>query len=436
MTDERRVPGGRLGRLGQLARLGARTGASLLLSSTGDAAAKRAAEVLGEMRGLAAKVGQLASYVDGLVPPEHREAYERSLRSLQASAPRSPWADIRATIEEDLRQPVASLFAELEPEPFASASIGQVHRGRLHSGEAVAVKVQHAGIAKAIEADLSNASLLERFVGATIGSHFESKRVLEELKERFREELDYPLEAERQKAFAELHEGDGAIRIPRVFGSHVGKRVLTTELVSGARLDEVASLPEAERRSYGEVLWRFVYKSNLVGGMFNADPHPGNYLFQPSGRVAFLDFGCIQPIPPERKRLARAMHAAARRGDEAAFRRWAAALIGTKGGRWEEIAVGYARRSFEPLFSSPFRITPSFVADTVAEVRSRQGEVLRLGKGDFAAPPPGMVLMNRLQFGFYSVLARLDVAVDYAAVERAFLSGDDAEADAAPQEAP
>ena len=103
------------------------------------------------------------------------------------------------------------------------------------------------------------------------------------------------------------------------------------------------------------------------------------------------------------------------------FRAQARIILGTKPGRWEDIAIGYARRSFEPLFASPYRIEPAFVAGLVADVRSRKLEVVRLGKGEFTPPPPGMLFMNRLQFGFYSVLAKLDAAVDYVAVERGFL---------------
>lgn len=419
---EREVPTGRLGRLARMARLGARTGASLLLSRSGDSAARQAAEVLGTMRGLAAKVGQLASYVDGLVPEEHRAAYEEALRALQSATVRSPAAAVRALVEEELGGPIDRLFGEWDDEPFASASIGQVHRARLLSGQEVAVKVQHPGITRAVESDLANAGLVEALVGGLVGRHFESRRLFEEVQARLREELDYELEAARQQEFARLHAGDPDIRIPAVIGERSSRRVLTTELVHGARLEEAARRPAAERRRYAEVLWRFVYRGNLVGGMFNADPHPGNYLFQPDGGIAFLDFGCVERFTEQRRRLAVALHRAAWLRDEDAFRQRAAALLQTRGGRWEEIVVSYARRSFEPLFRSPYRITSDYVASLIQQVRDRKLEVLRLGRDEFVPPPPGMILINRLQFGFFSVLARLDVEVDYVAVERSFLA--------------
>src|SRR5690349_3189429 len=149
MTTEKQLPEGRLNRCGRLAGLGARAGAAHLLARRGDAsadAAAHAAEVLGTMRGLAAKVGQMASYVDGFIPEPQREAYESALKSLRAAAPSSSPEAIRRAVEEDLEAPIDRLFAEWEEEPFASASIGQVHRATLADGRRVAVKVQHPGI--------------------------------------------------------------------------------------------------------------------------------------------------------------------------------------------------------------------------------------------------------------------------------------------------
>src|SRR5262245_44070247 len=114
--------------------MGLRTGASLLLARDPEGAARHAAEVLGRLRGLAAKIGQMASYVDGFIPEEHREHFEAALRGLRCAAPRSDAAAVIRLIEEELGAPLSELFAELEPEPFASASIGQVHRARLADG--------------------------------------------------------------------------------------------------------------------------------------------------------------------------------------------------------------------------------------------------------------------------------------------------------------
>lgn len=420
MTNSSKLPQGRLARLSQLAAVGARTGVSLLGSGDGSAAAAHAAKVLGQLRGIAAKVGQMASYVDGVVPEERREAYEAALGALRSRAPTSAFGEIRALVESELGAPLRELYVDFDEVPFASASIGQVHRATLADGTEVAVKVQHPGIAEAVESDLATASVLEPIAALAAGRKVDTQQVLEELRARFREELDYRLEAERQALFAAMHAGDPTIRIPAVIAERSGNRVLTTELVSGVSLEEAAHGSPAERRAYAETLWRFVFKGNLVGGHFNADPHPGNFLFRPGGVVSCLDFGCVEPLPEDRVRSARLLHAAAVRRDEAAFRTHAASILGTRPGVWEDQAIAYSRRCFEPLFASPYRITRAYAAELVSSLREMTQGIRKLPKGEHVTMPKGMLFMNRLQFGFYSVLARLDVEVDYAAVERAF----------------
>jgi predicted unusual protein kinase regulating ubiquinone biosynthesis (AarF/ABC1/UbiB family) len=419
--DESGVPIGRLGRFVKLAGVGARASVDMLSRRGSEKVAERAAEVLGNLRGLAAKLGQTASYVDGFVPETHRAVYEKALGALRSAAPHSSGVAIRSLVEAELGAPLERLFASFSEEPFASASIGQVHRAELPNGQAVAVKVQHPGIDGAIESDLSNVSLLEGFVGALGPRSLNSGAVLEEVKTRFREELDYRLEAERQEQFRTLHAADPMISIPRVVRERSARRVLTMELVKGATLEEAAQASPELRRSYAETLWRFVFKGNLVGGMFNADPHPGNYLFQADGSVTFLDFGCIQPIQGERLEAARRLHRAALAKNEPAFQRAAAVILESKGGSYEAAATAYSRLCFEPVFASPFRITSEFATSLVHQIKSVKEQIWAKDKS-FVQLPSGMLFMNRLQFGFYSVLARLDVSVDYAEVERRFLS--------------
>lgn len=396
--------------------MGIRSGTSLLMSSDGRAAAEHAAQVLGRMRGLAAKLGQMASYVDGFVPEGQREVYELALRGLLAAAPHSPPELVKQLVEVELGGPIDRLFASFELEPFASASIGQVHRAELATGVKVAVKVQHPGIERAIEADLKNASMLEMFVGALGPKALDSRRMLLEIATRFREELDYGLEAERQQQFARIHAADPTIQIPDVIIGHSSRRVLTTELVAGETLEWASGQDESLRRRYAEVLWRFVFRGNLVGGLFNADPHPGNYLFQPNGSIAFLDFGCVQPIGPDGLAQARRLHVAARSGDEAKFREHCVAILKTRGGSYEEAAVAHSRKTFEPLFASPFHLTREFVAGMMQSMLMLKEQLFAKDRS-FVPLPEGVLFMNRLQFGFYSVLARLDVSADYRDVE-------------------
>ena len=422
MSDsERKIPEGRVGRLARMAALGVRTGAGMLMDRDGSSGAKRAADVLGTLRGLAAKVGQMASYVDGIVPEGQRDAYEASMRVLRAQAPRSSPSAIRALVEEELGGPIDTLFATFVDEPLASASIGQVHRATLPDGRAVAVKVQHPGIARAVESDLANASIIEGLAGTLAGKRFDSRSMLDVIKKRFREELDYGMEGANIGHFTRVHAGDPRIRIPAFVETHSRRRVLTTELAEGIDFDEACAAPEKERIEWARTMWRFVFKGNLIGGRFNADPHPGNYIFQPDGGVAFLDYGCVQEISEPKRLMAHAVHWAALDRDEARFARAVSTLVDAKPGGLEDMAVDYTRRCFRPLFESPYRVTKTYAASLVEKMKDMGMAARKVKDEEFFTMPADMVFINRLQFGFYSVLARLDVEVDYAAVERGFL---------------
>lgn len=426
MKDERSLPTGRLGRLGRLVSAGARAGIDLLGKRDSTHSAAAAAEVLGTLRGLAAKVGQMASYVDGVVPEQHRAAYETAMGALRQAAPRSPYPDIRSLIESELGGSIGQLFHTFDELPVASASIGQVHRAIVadaagNPAHEVAVKVQHPGIVAALESDLANASILEQMMAFSGTRRFNSQGMLEMIRTRFREELDYRLEAARQKQFAQVHAGDQTIRIPAVHDALSSGRVLTSEFVRGAPFEQAISASEADRRAWAETMWRFVFKGNLVGGMFNADPHPGNYLFADGGVVTFLDYGCVQAIPPDQHEWAVAIHKTAIARDEQGFAEAGKKLLGTKPGPLEAIVLRYLRRCFEPLFVPRFRMTRQYAASLVDDFKDMTQQALKMEAVYTFAMPTEVLFMNRLQFGFYSVLARLDVDVDYASVERAFL---------------
>ena len=394
---------------------------NLLTTKDGSAAALKAAEVLGNLRGLAAKVGQMASYIDGAVPEAYRHAYEVALQSLRAATHASPPAAIQAVVEQEFGAPIDRLFVEWEAEPFASASIGQVHRARLDGGRLVAVKVQHPGIDRAVESDLRNAGMLQAMVGGILPRAVDTKRLFQDIRARFREELDYVREAENQRAFARMHAGDPQILIPEVITDRSRRRVLTTELFTGATLEDAAKLPESERAVYASTLWRFEFRGLLQYGQFNADPHPGNFLFQPDGKIAFLDFGCVQPMETHLRLAANRLHAAAVARNEADFSRAVTELLQTRGGSYERAVTAYVRRSFRPIFEAPFRVTHEYVKEVVQGIRALKGELFAKDKS-FVMPPRGLAFMNRLQFGFYSVLARLDTVVNYADIERNILA--------------
>jgi predicted unusual protein kinase regulating ubiquinone biosynthesis (AarF/ABC1/UbiB family) len=423
MSGDQKIPSSRLGRFARMATVGMRSGAGMLFGGNGsDGGAAHAAEVLGTLRGLAAKVGQMASYVDGVIPEAHQASYEAALKTLQAQAPRSSGPAMRARVEAELGAPIEHLFLHWQDEPIASASIGQVHLAQLLDGREVAVKVQHVGIEEAFESDLKNAGMLESVISMMGGRKLDVKAMLEEVRTRFREELDYQHEAMRLSQYARLHQGDSQIIVPEWFSSHSTKRVLTTAFMRGMTFEQAVLAQEEERAAWARTMWRFVFKAALHGGLIAADPHPGNYIFQPDGRVVFLDYGCIQPLDDQHRSRVLALHRTAIAGDERGFAEAAKLVVGTKPGALEVMAVKYMRRCFEPLFESPYRMTRNYAAALMAEMREMAKASLKAPPAEFFTLPPHMVFVNRLQFGFYSVLARLDVRVDFAAVERTFLS--------------
>ncbi|MBW2528638.1 MAG: AarF/ABC1/UbiB kinase family protein [Deltaproteobacteria bacterium] len=425
---DRKLPTSRLGRFARLAALGTRAGAGKLASMFGDPKAERslaeaAADSLGAMRGLALKVGQMVSYVDGLVPPEHRDLYEQSMKRLRAAAPTMSVAAAARVVEQELGAPPDEVFASWQAEPFASASIGQVHRAVTRDGARVAVKVQFDGIASAVEADLANASLSGKLLGP-LGARLGVREQLAEIRARFLEELDYRHEAARQLQFREVFQDDPRIRIPAVFDELSTRRVLTTALAPGAEFETACAADEAERRRWAETLWRFVFSSLLRKGLFNADPHPGNYLFEPDGVVTFLDFGCTRVLSRDHLRLVREAHRHACLGDVDGLCDIALTMFEMpKEGLAADVSRQFVRACFVPIHhQGPYRISRDYAAGLLEELRRSARLALRGKLVELEPLPAEWVFFNRLQFGFYSVLARLDVEADYNAIERELTS--------------
>jgi predicted unusual protein kinase regulating ubiquinone biosynthesis (AarF/ABC1/UbiB family) len=244
---------------------------------------------LGTMKGVMVKLGQMASYVDeGLAP-----SVRRTLGRLQDSVPPMSPELAAGVVEEELGLRPERLFARWDPEPIAAASIGQVHRAITADGQAVAVKVQYPGIAEMMAADLDNVSLLRRMLRVTAPSQ-DVDALIAELRERVLEELDYRREAANQQLVHDYYAGHPTISVPAIVPELSSRRVVTSELATGARFSEVLDWPQDERDLAGETLYRFVFRSLYEIHAFNGDPHPGNYLFHGNGKVTFLDFGMVK----------------------------------------------------------------------------------------------------------------------------------------------
>jgi predicted unusual protein kinase regulating ubiquinone biosynthesis (AarF/ABC1/UbiB family) len=252
------------------------------------------------MRGAAMKVGQMLSMVefDG-VPEDERERLQGQLAALRDDVPPVKFASLEKLMRQELGGRLGDVFSDFDEHAFAAASVGQVHRATTLDGESVAVKIQYPGVAESVETDLRNASLLLPLV-RRLAPGLDSRSMFAELRERIGEELDYELEAQNQRRIERLMRGHPFLRIPRVRTDLSTRRVLVSEYVEGEGFEMVRRAAEDERDRYGEIVFRFffglLYRDRIALG----DPHPGNYLLCPDGRVCFLDFGLLRDVDDTR----------------------------------------------------------------------------------------------------------------------------------------
>jgi predicted unusual protein kinase regulating ubiquinone biosynthesis (AarF/ABC1/UbiB family) len=375
--------------------------------------AEQVAESLGHMKGALMKLGQMISYLDQGLPEHVRGA----LAQLQSdSPPMSP--ELAATmVSDELGAPPEQVFAEWDPVPIAAASIGQVHRAMTHDGRAVAVKVQYPGVADAVESDLANVGLVFGGMGQLFDG-FDHRPFVEELKARLAEELDYRLEAEHQARFAAHYRGHPTIHVPDVLPELSTARVLTTELAEGVRFEEVVAGTQEERDLAAETLYRFAFGSLYRLHAFNGDPHPGNYLFRPGGRVTFLDFGLVKRFTEreiaEFEDMIRAMVV---EPDPAEFRRVVEriGLLRPDQPFTDAEVADYFGHFYEFVREDgPTEITPEYASETVRRFFDVTGPHAAIMKA--ANLPPSFVIINRINLGLYSLFGELHARANWRAL--------------------
>ncbi len=255
------------------------------------------AETLGQLKGAVMKVGQIASQARDMLPPEMADA----LTSLQKEAPPMPYEVIAQQIESELGSPPELLFDAFDEEPFAAASIGQVHRARTDDGREVVVKVQYPGVEESCDSDLAQLKLAMRAASVVRIPRKAMNAVFEELRARIHEELDYCLEADSVREFRALHSNDPNIVVPDVVGERSAQRVLTLTYEYGDHLDELddnpAYTPEV-RSLLGQRIFDAMSRELFEHQAFHGDPHPGNFAFRPDTTLVIYDYGCVKRLKP------------------------------------------------------------------------------------------------------------------------------------------
>lgn len=426
MSD--RLTRSRLARTARVARLGAKVGGTWASTSARKvfasaerrielddrrrlATAEQVAAELGQMKGALMKLGQMASYLDDGLP----EPFRMALASLRNDAPPMSPALAAGVIRDELGADPHTVFAQWDPEPIAAASIGQVHRAILRSDDGterpVAVKVQYPGVDQAIAADLRNADMLGTLLRQGFGG-LDPDEMVDEIKQRLTEELDYRREADNQALFADFYRDHPFIHVPDVVASHSTARVLTSELVNGHTWDELLTWDDAERDAAAETMFRFVFRSLYTMRAFNGDPHPGNYLFHGGGRVTFLDFGLVKQFTADEMTTFETMvRLAAVDHDAAGYR----AILEDAGMLRPNAPVStdevgaYFSHFYEPVATDQSMTwTPAYASSIVRHTFDRSSPI-----SQYATVPRAFVFIQRINLGLYALLGELGASGNY-----------------------
>lgn len=416
------------GRSARLARMGAKVGstyASTAARKTFASAERRdeldrerefrtaeqVAQELGQMKGALMKLGQMASYLDDGLPEPLRIA----LAQLQADAPPMSTELARSTVEAELGASIDELFVEFDDEPINAASIGQVHRAIIRDTDgaerAVAIKVQYPGVGDAIASDLRNADMLGTLLKQSFGG-LDPSEMVDEIKIRLADEVDYELEATNQQLFADYYRDHPFIRIPEVVHEYSTRRVLTTELADGHRWNEMLEWGQEARDRVGEVIFRFVFRSLYRFGAFNGDPHPGNYLFHDDGTVTFLDFGLVKHFTSDELSMFGSMvKAAVVDFDPVEFRRIveeAGMLLPDAPADTEAVGEYFSLFYDTVREDREMTWTREYANSVVRHTFDRSSPI-----SQYATVPRAFVFIQRINLGLYAILGELGATGNY-----------------------
>ena len=367
--------------------------------------AEDVAQVLGGMKGAIMKAGQMLSFIAEGLPPEAQAA----LATLQADVPPMAPSLAEKVIREELGAEAEHLFLDWDPVPIAAASIGQVHRAVMPDGRIVAVKVQYPGVDKAIKSDLDNAEMLYAMFAQFALKNLDVHALVDELRARMADELDYRLEARLQEEFANRYDTHPFINVPHVVPERSAQRVLTSEWVEGMRWQEFLDWADQDQKNHaGEVIMRFTQGAIHLYGVFNGDPHPGNYRFHEDGSVTFLDFGLVKHWSKgELERLTDVLDAILDRdASKVVERAIAAKFLPANHGLDPEFIFEYVRGPYEPFLSDRFTYTRDWTAkalQTVVDIQGRYSGLIKI-----LNMPPSYVILDRVVWGVSALEGRLE----------------------------
>ncbi len=374
---------------------------------------KRIRRELEELKGPVMKLGQILSMQGQALPPEVIE----ELAHLQAQAPAMHPTLARAQFRGTLRKNPEELFRSFEPEAFAAASLGQVHRATTKAGENVVVKIQYPAIRTAIENDFK--LLRSATFAGQLSGHFPSS-ILKEMETGFLQETDYRQEAKNIEYFRKHLAPLKFMRLPKVYPEWSGDRVLTMSFVEGESLGDFirGNPPQRLRDQIGAHLAEMYHFECRCVKAVHADPHPGNYLFNKDGTVGLVDFGCVKYFSPGYSQIVQCFMQRVWEKGEAEYARMMRLMFGKSASpsnpKAREMLDG-AIRLFEMIFPSrkAGEIEVDFGdAKVLAQLTEMFGKSIQN-----KVTNPEFVFATRAELGLYNLLHRLEAKVDTAGVQ-------------------
>jgi predicted unusual protein kinase regulating ubiquinone biosynthesis (AarF/ABC1/UbiB family) len=406
------------GRTRRLLGLGARTGGALIRTRLGGQADWRALgealfEGLSELKGPAMKLAQIMSQWDDLLPPDLSEELAR----LQRQAEPMPWPNIRASLVEQYGD-LDAVFREIEQRPFASASMGQVHRAVTRDGATLVLKVQYPGLAEVLESDLIQVRRMMRLGRWLKVPQARLDALFEELAASLRGELDYHAEAEALARYRQRYVHLERLVIPEPLPELSGPRVLAMRYAPGTPLRELDQGDDALRQGVAETLADWITEELFTHGELHADPHAGNFAVDERGRLVVYDLGAVIPVPEARLRAMMRLLEATLAGDPMAMDE---ALLGLGGRQGQGAPLALYRESAEavaPLFAPGVQD----FGDVRVHRRLRDLTPKVWAAMDRLQPPADTLLLSRTLNGHYWNLVRLGARLDMHARTRPLLA--------------
>lgn len=364
--------------------------------------AKNLHQLLGGLKGPLMKVAQFLATVPGAIPPEYAE----ELLKLQSNAPAMGWAFVRRRMATELGSEWLTKFSEFSQTAAAAASLGQVHKASLPSGETVACKLQYPDMESAIEADMNQLNLILS-VYRNWNTAIETSEIRDEIEARLHEELNYLDEAIHLKAYKKIFAHTPGVILPDVHDQLTTRRLLTMSWIEGKTALSFTDEPQETRNQISKKLFHAWYYPFYHYAVIHGDPHPGNYKILPDGNIGLLDLGCIRRFQGQFVQgvidLYNALLHNNRDQAVAAYESWGFTQLTNE---LIDIISDWARLIYDPLLDDKVRLIQNDLQGTVGwETANRVHE--QLNKTTGIKPPREFVFMDRAAVGIGSVIMRL-----------------------------